>query len=104
MLPEADMDLFERAAKNRVTPDEQARREMGEAYLSRITRELILGDESMLPDKDIHIDDIDMDFVQMLITAVNESKLNQPEKEVLRKKLDRWQNALMLTHTIRVTF
>jgi hypothetical protein len=58
----------------------------------------------MLPQKDILIADIDMDFVQMLITAVNESRLNQPEKEVLRKMLDRWQNALMLTHTIHVTF
>lgn len=58
----------------------------------------------MLNEKDALIDDIDMDFVQMLITAVNESKLNQPNKEQLRKKLDRWQYALTLTHTIRVTF
>lgn len=58
----------------------------------------------MLPDKDILIDEIDMDFVQTLITAVNESGLNQPEKEKLRKTLDRWQNALTLSNKIRVTF
>ena len=58
----------------------------------------------MLSQKDAHIDDIDMDFVQNLITAVNESKLPQNHKEELRKTLDRWQNALMLTPVIRVTF
>lgn len=58
----------------------------------------------MLPDKDVLIDEVDMDFVQLLITAVNESRLNQAEKMRVRKTLDRWQNALTLTNKIRVTF
>lgn len=48
--------------------------------------------------------DIDMAFVQILITAVNESKLNPQIKAKARKKLDRWQNALTLANKIRVTF
>jgi hypothetical protein len=58
----------------------------------------------MLSEKETHIDDIDMDFVQTLITAVNESRLTREQKAEARKTLDRWQNALTLTHTIRVTF
>lgn len=54
---------------------------------------------------EIHIDDIDMNFVQLLITAVNEARgMNDAEKTRLRKTLDRWQNALTLTNKIRVTF
>lgn len=58
----------------------------------------------MLSDRDIFIDEIDMDFVQMLITAVNESRLSPDENVKVRKILDRWQNALMITDRIRVTF
>lgn len=58
----------------------------------------------MLPAKDVLIDPLDMNFVQNLITAVNESKLDQKTKAELRATLDRWQNALMLTPEIRVTF
>lgn len=58
----------------------------------------------MLSSRDILIDEMNMDFVQNLITAVNESQLPQETKNELRKTLDRWQNALMLTHTIQVTF
>lgn len=59
----------------------------------------------MLPDHDVLIDEIDMDFVQLLITAVNEAReMNEAEKTRVRKTLDRWQNALTLTNKIRVTF
>lgn len=58
----------------------------------------------MLPDKDILIDTLDMNDVQNLITAVNESNLDQETKKILRTTLDRWQNALTLTKEIRVTF
>lgn len=58
----------------------------------------------MLDENEIKIDEIDMDFVQMLITAVNESRLNEAEKARVRKTLDRWQNALTLTNRIWVTF
>lgn len=57
-----------------------------------------------LTDHDVLIDEVDMDFIQLLITAVNESRLNQAEKMRVRKTLDRWQNALTLTNKIRVTF
>jgi hypothetical protein len=53
---------------------------------------------------EILIDEINMNFVQNLITSVNESKLTDEEKAKMRKTLDRWQNALMLTNKIRVTF
>jgi hypothetical protein len=58
----------------------------------------------MLPEQDVLIDTLDMNFVQNLITAVNESKLDQETKAELRATLDRWQNALTLTDEIRVTF
>lgn len=58
----------------------------------------------MLSQNEIFIDEINMGFVQTLITAVNESKLSPKEKEKMRKTLDRWQNALTLTNKIRVTF
>lgn len=58
----------------------------------------------MLPDKDVLIDEVDMDFVQLLITAVNESRLNDAERMRVRKTLDRWQNALTLADKIRMTF
>jgi len=58
----------------------------------------------MLPDKDVLIDKLDMNFVQNLITAVNESNLDQKTKAELRATLDRWQNALTLSNEIRVTF
>ncbi len=58
----------------------------------------------MLSDKDILIDEIDMNDIQLLITAVNESKLEADERVRVRKLLDRWQNALMITNKIRVTF
>lgn len=58
----------------------------------------------MLPDRDVLIDQLDMNFVQNLITAVNESQLDQKTKVELRTTLDRWQNALTLTNEIRVTF
>lgn len=58
----------------------------------------------MLGQNEILIDEIDMGFVQTLITAVNESKLSAKEKEKMRKTLDRWQNALTLANKIRVTF
>ena len=58
----------------------------------------------MLPDRDIFIDEIDMNFLQNLSTAVNESKLSQEEKQKMRVTLDRWQNALTLAPKIRVTF
>ena len=58
----------------------------------------------MLNEKEILIDSIDMNFVQNLITAVNESKLDLETKAILRGTLDRWQNALTLTNEIRVTF
>lgn len=53
---------------------------------------------------DSTIDEMDMAFVQMLITSVNESKLSDKEKNDLRKKLDRWQRALTLTNKIKVKF
>jgi hypothetical protein len=58
----------------------------------------------MLPEQDVLIDTLDMNFVQNLITAVNKSKLDQETKAELRATLDRWQNALTLTDEIRVTF
>ena len=58
----------------------------------------------MLAPNEILIDEIDMNFVQTLITAVNESKLSSEQKEKARKTLDRWQNALTLANKIRVTF
>lgn len=58
----------------------------------------------MLPDKDVLISLMDMNFVQNLITAVNESNLDQATKAQLRNELDRWQNALTLSNEIRVTF
>lgn len=58
----------------------------------------------MLGQNEILIDELNMGFVQTLITAVNESKLSPEEKEKMRKTLDRWQNALTLTNKIRVTF
>jgi hypothetical protein len=58
----------------------------------------------MLGQNEILIDELDMNFVQTLITAVNESKLSPEEKEKTRKTLDRWQNALTLANKIRVTF
>lgn len=60
--------------------------------------------KTVLPDKDVLIDELDMNFVQNLITAVNESKLDALTKRELRATLDRWQNALMLADKIRVTF
>lgn len=58
----------------------------------------------MLGQNEILIDEINMGFVQTLITAVNESKLSPEEKAKARKTLDRWQNALTLANKIRVTF
>lgn len=58
----------------------------------------------MLKDHEMLIDEVDMDFVQLLITAVNESGLNAAEKVRVRKTLDRWQNALTLADKIRMTF
>jgi hypothetical protein len=79
--------------------------QLKQASMARIDHEIIFGKEKlMLPDKDVYIDDMDMNFVQNLITAVNESKLDPVTKFELRKSLDRWQNALTLTDEIRVTF
>lgn len=58
----------------------------------------------ILSDNEILINEIDMGFVQALITAVNESHLTPQMKESTRKKLDRMQYALTLTDKIRVTF
>lgn len=58
----------------------------------------------MLGQNEILISEVDMAFVQTLITAVNESKLSPEQKEKMRKTLDRWQNALTLANKIRVTF
>jgi hypothetical protein len=61
------------------------------------------GDKT-IPMRDITIDVLDMNDVQNFITAVNESDLDDTTKRLLRKTLDRWQNALTLTNEIRVTF
>lgn len=58
----------------------------------------------MIPMRDITIDVLDMNDVQNFITAVNESNFDDTTKRLLRKTLDRWQNALTLTNEIRVTF
>lgn len=55
-------------------------------------------------EKTFIISEIDMNFVQLLITAVNESRLGIEYKDPLRKELDRWQNALTLASKIVVTF
>jgi hypothetical protein len=73
--------------------------------MARIENEIINGKEkNMLPEKDVLIDTLDMNFVQNLITAVNESRLDRKIKLELRTTLDRWQNALILADEIRVTF
>lgn len=57
-----------------------------------------------LAGKNVIIDEIDVDDVQMMIIAVNGSSLNAEEKVRLHKMLDRWTNALSLTKKIRITF
>lgn len=46
--------------------------------------------------------EVDMDFVQALITAVNESKLPLGTKTITRNKLDKLQEALMSRNTLWV--
>lgn len=45
---------------------------------------------------------LDMAFVQLLITATNESKLPPEFKAAMRTKLDRMQFALMHTNELKV--
>jgi hypothetical protein len=61
-------------------------------------------DKKMIPMRDITIDVLDMNDVQNFITAVNESNLDDTTKRLLRRTLDRWQNALTLTDELRVKF
>lgn len=58
----------------------------------------------MLSENEVLIDEFDMGFLQMLITAVNESRLTHEEKEQTRKTLDHWQRALTFLPKLRVTF
>lgn len=49
------------------------------------------------------IDEVDMNFVQILITAINESDLPALEKATTRSRLDNWQNALANSNRLVVS-